>query len=251
MRAVKMIKLGCVLALGLGSAMSAAPALSQQSVEARLATYRDRVARLEDQAAVENLTATFGFYFDKGLWNEAASLFSRNGSFEYEQRGVYVGPQRIERAMLLFGPQGLADGYLNNHMMLQNIIVVAPDGKTATGRWQGPVQLSRPNATGQWAVGLYENTYVKEGGVWKIASLHFYLTAKTDYDQGWAKSLLPMEGPSALFPPDRPPSEAYRALPAAYLPPFSFDHPVTGESLKGLPMAADDVTGRAEVKKGQ
>src|SRR5215831_12176953 len=110
------------------------PAVAQDSVQARIAAYRERVARLEDADAVENLQATFGFYFDKGLWNDAADLFARNGSFEYGQTGVYIGQDRIRRALLLFGPQGLAEGYLNNHMMLQPVIIVARDGRTATGR---------------------------------------------------------------------------------------------------------------------
>ena len=221
---------------------------SAQSLEARLADYRERVERLEDRAAIENLTATFGYYFDKGMWDEAASLFADDGRFEYEQSGVYIGPERIERAMLLLGPQGLAPGTLNNHMMLQPVVRVADDGRTATGRWQGPVMLAESNANGQWAVGIYENEYVKDGGIWKIASLHFYLTAKTDYDRAWNAGALPMRGPSALFPPDEPPSEVYRSFPAAYVPPFSFDHPVTGEPLTNLPMAGDDVTGRAQIK---
>ncbi|HTM96733.1 MAG TPA: nuclear transport factor 2 family protein, partial [Croceibacterium sp.] len=157
------------IALMLASAAflaAAAPAQAATDQE-RLATYKHRVDLLEDQADVENLQATFGFYFDKGLWDQAASLFARNGTFEYEQRGVYVGPARIQRAMLLFGPQGLAAGHLNNHMMLQNVTIIAEDGKTATARWQGPIMLSAPGTTGEWAVGIYENAYVKEGGVWK------------------------------------------------------------------------------------
>jgi hypothetical protein len=235
----------CVLAItALSSLLMPAPALAQTSPEARVAAFRERVARLEDQDAVENLQATFGFYFDKGLWNEAADLFARSGSFEYGLSGVYIGQDRIRRAMLLFGPQGLAQGYLNNHMQLQPVIVVAENGRTATGRWQGPMQLSEPGANGVWGVGIYENEYVKEGGVWKIAKFHFYPTAFTDYDRGWARSLLPMKGQSALFPPDKPPTVVYRSMPGNYIPPFSYKHPVTGEALKDLPQAADSVTGR-------
>lgn len=210
----------------------------------RLAPYEHRVELLEDQDAVENLTALYGYYFDKGLWDRAAALFASDGSFEYGQRGVYVGPAHIRRAMLLFGPQGLGRGYLNNHMMLQPVVVVAPDGRTATGRWQGMVQLAHPGANGIWGVGIYENRYVKQGGTWKIAGLHFYVTAETDYDAGLMKSAIPMEGPSALFPPDRPPSEVYRAFPGAYIPPFSFNHPVTGKPLNNVRQPADDVVGR-------
>jgi SnoaL-like domain len=240
---ISLLQLGCAAIVGLSPLLVSPPALAQSSPDARLSAYRERVARLEDQDAVENLQATFGYYFDKGLWEDAADLFARDGSFEYGQSGVYVGQDRIRHAMLLFGPEGLAQGYLNNHMQLQPVIVVAPDGKTATGRWQGMVQLSEPGANGIWGVGIYENEYVKEGGVWKLARLHFYPTAFTDYDRGWARSLLPMKGPSALFPPDRPPTIVYRTMPGNYIPPFSFRHPVTGEPLQGLPQAADSVTG--------
>lgn len=243
MRAGKIALCLCCLAVA-GPLFAATPANAQQSLEARLASYRERVARLEDQDAVENLQATFGFYFDKGLWNDAADLFARNGTFEYGQSGVYIGKDRIRHAMLLFGPQGLGKGYLNNHMMLQPVIIVASDRKTATGRWQGPVQLSEPGANGIWGVGVYENEYIKEGGVWKLAKLHFYPMAFTDYDKGWAKSLLPMKGQSALFPPDKPPTVVYRSMPGNYIPPFSYKHPVTGKPLTDLPEAVDSVTGR-------
>jgi hypothetical protein len=224
-----------------------APAFAQTEAQL-LATYKQRVERLEDQNAIENLQAAYGYYFDKGLWDQAADLFAAKGSFEYGQRGVYVGPARIRRAMLLFGPQGLEKGRLNNHMQLQNVTTVAPDGRTANARWQGMIQLAEPGANGIWGVGLYENAYVKEGGVWKIAKLHFYVTARTDYDLGWMKSALPMEGPSALFPPDHPPSEVYRSFPGAYVPPFDFKHPVTGKSLADIPQPADNVLGRGEKK---
>lgn len=240
----KILSLGYVAIIGFLTIFISAPTLGQRSIEARLEAYRDRVARLEDQANIENLQATFGYYFDKGLWAEAASLFSDDGSFEYGQMGVYTGKSRIERSMLLFGPEGLATGYLNNHMMLQNVIIVATDGKTATGRWQGPIQLAEPGVNGEWAVGLYENEYVKDGGIWKISNLHFYMTARTDYDRPWVSGANPMRGQSALFPPDSPPTEVYRSHPGVYIPPFSFDHPVTGKTLKNIPQPTDNVVGR-------
>jgi hypothetical protein len=210
----------------------------------RLAAYAHRVELLEDQDAIENLQATYGYYFDKGLWDQVAGLFTTSGSFEYGQRGVYVGQAHIRRALLLFGPQGPAAGHLNNHMQLQGVTIVAENGRTATGRWQGMVMLADPHENGKWGVGIYENDYVKEGGVWKLAKLHFYMTALTDYDLGFMKSALPMEGQSALLPPDKPPTEVYRSFPGAYIPPFSFAHPVTGKSLRDIPQPADDLVER-------
>lgn len=234
------MRLLLIAAIAFSAAALPMPAFAQQSPEARLASYRERVERLEDQDAIENLQAYYGYYFDKGLWGEVADLFADSGTFEYGQRGVYVGKDRIRRALLLFGPEGLSPGYLNNHMQLQSIITVAPDGKTATARWQGMVMLSEPGANGVWGVGQYENAYVKERGVWKISKLHFYVQAMADYDLGFSRGPLRMDGPSALFPPDRPPTEVYRAFPSGYTPPFSFVHPVTGEPL-AVQQPADDV----------
>lgn len=234
-----MIRLALAATIALAMAT---PALAQ-SAEERLARMRERVERLEDQNQIELLQATYGYYFDKGMWPEVAQLFSRNGRFEYGQRGIYLGQARIERALLLFGPERLGPGRLNNHMQLQAVITVAADGRTATGRFQGMVMLSQPGASGQWGVGIYENEYVKESRVWKIASLHFFPTGTTDYDLGWTRSAIPMEGPSALFPPDEPPSQVYRAFPSNYIPPFSYPHPVTGEVIE-LVQPRDDLAGR-------
>jgi hypothetical protein len=243
-RRTRMLQLCSVAIVGLCTFVTPDLALAQSSPESRLAAFRDRVSLLEDQDAVENLQSTFGFYFDKGLWQDAADLFTRNGSYEYGLSGVYVGQEHIRRAMLLMGPEGLGQGYLNNHMQLQAVITVASDGKTAAGRWQGPVMLAEPGTNGVWGVGIYENKYVKEGNVWKISSLHFYPSAFTDYDKGWARSALPMKGPSALFPPDKPSTAVYRSYPGNYIPPFSYNHPVTGAPLTNLPQAVDSVLGK-------
>ena len=42
--------------------LTAVPARAADTLEARVAAYRERVARLEGQDAVENLQATFGYF---------------------------------------------------------------------------------------------------------------------------------------------------------------------------------------------
>ena len=104
--------------------------------------------------------------------------------------------------------------------------------------------MTEPGANGVWGIGQYENAYVKERGTWKISKLHFYVQAMADYDLGFSRGALRMAGPSALFPPDRPPTEVYRAFPSGYAPPFSFVHPVTGEPTTTV--VQDTSTGRTE-----
>ena len=220
-----------------------APDKTPAPTDPRLAAYAHRVELLKDKDAVENLQAAYGYYVDKSLWTDVADLFTAKGSFEYGQMGVYVGKDHIHRGLLLLGKEGPEPGKLNNYMQLQAVIHVAPDGRTARARWRGMVQLGRAGQAGQWGEGTYENEYVKEAGVWKIAKLHFYLTGFTDYDLGWAKSAIPIVGPSAAIPPDKPPTEVYRAFPGVYIPPFDYPHPVTGEPIvTGEPV--DSVLGR-------
>src|SRR5690606_10140972 len=82
------------LAIGVAVLSAPAPAFAQQSAEARLAAYTERVERLEDVDRIENLQAYFGYFFDKGLWHDATDTFAANGSFEYGRRGVYIGKDR-------------------------------------------------------------------------------------------------------------------------------------------------------------
>ena len=127
-------------------------------------------------------------------------------------------------------------------------VVIVSEGRATnsshghdTGSSTAPRIVKLHSSNGVWGVGLYENGYVKERGTWKISKLHFYVTALTDYDAGFMRSALRMDGPSALYPPDRPPTEVYRAYPSAYVPPFSYVHPVTGQPLSDIPQPADTV----------
>jgi ketosteroid isomerase-like protein len=112
-------------------------------------------------------------------------------------------------------------------MQLQPIVHVAPDGRTAQGRWHVFAQEAVHGEYANWGLGVLENEYVKEDGVWKIARHHFYTTMYTPYDAGWGKTAIPNAGPSAELPPDRPPSVAYESYPAAFVVPFHYGHPVT------------------------
>jgi len=232
-------------ALLAGQVQAPAHAQDAAAVKARIEALRARVELLKDHDKIENLQTAYGFYFDKSLWGEVSDLFADDGTFEYGQMGVYVGKAHIRRALTLLGKEGPEFGKLNNHMQLQEIIDVAPDGKTAKARFRGMVQLGRAHASGQWGDGVYENDYVKQNGVWKIARLHFYPDGFTDYDAGWTKSAIPLPGPSAAIPPDRPPTEIYRGFPGAYIPPYHYAHPVTGKPLD-IPEPADSVLGRQE-----
>ncbi|MEI9851321.1 MAG: nuclear transport factor 2 family protein [Sphingomonas sp.] len=220
------------------------------ALEAEADRCEAELARLVSHAAIERLQRAYGYYVDKGLWSEAADLFAGDATWEYGQSGVYAGQERIRAALGLRGPEGLATGELNTHMILQPIITVAPDNRTAKARWRSDMQVLQ-DGKALWGEGTYENSYVNEDGVWKIASLHFYVTLWCDYDQGWVHGNVPMAPASTELPPDRPPTEVYESLPGVHLPPYHYPNPVTGSppepGPQPIPVDAGTPAGLAEL----
>lgn len=195
---------------------------------ARLTAIADRITRLQDEGAVTNLQHAYGYYVDRKRWDDVADLFADNGTMELGLEGIYIGRESIRRGLDRLGPAGLADGELNDHQQLQTLVTIAPDGKTAHARGVELGLTGTRGGTGFWTEGIYENAYVKENGVWKIASMRFYPRVITDYSKGWARDAQPPPGPSTEYPPDRAPSRQYAIYPAFSLPPLHFPNPVTG-----------------------
>jgi len=178
--------------------------------------------------AIENLQAMYGYYIDKGQWKQAAALFSKDGSYEFGQSGVYIGSASIERGLSLMGAPGLEQGQLNNYVMVQPIIHVSPDNRTAKARWRSDVLLAR-GGKGRWGGGVYENEYVNDKGTWKFSTLHYYVTFWGDYDQGWAGKPFPVDPPSTTVPPDKPPTVVYETFPRLQVVPYHYMNPVSGK----------------------
>ena len=211
----------------LALALLAQPALAQTPAD-RLAALDKRITRLEDLNAIERVQRAYGYFVDKAQWTLLSDLFTDDATLEIGGRGVFVGkPRVLEYMQKAFGPDGIKEGSIINHMQFQPIADVDPDGVHGKQRMRAWVM-----SNGGWGLPLYENEYRKENGVWKISVLHGPFTMYSSWD-GWAKTATPNTRPdSFLPPPDLPPSVVYLTYPSYYILPYHYPNPVTGKPFK-------------------
>lgn len=177
-----------------------------------------RARKAEDWTSVANLQAAYGYYVDKGMWDEAAELFAEDGSLELAGRGVYVGRERVRAYLHHLPPYG--HGMLYNHMQLQPVIHI--NGDTAKARWRSFMMVGSVGKEARWGEATYENEYVRIDGTWRIALLHGYMNIYVEYDQGWNKGGVPLLKSIDGLKPDRPPTIAYETFPEPFVAPFHY-----------------------------
>jgi SnoaL-like domain len=198
-----------------------------------------------DIQAVRTLQFKYGYYMDKCLFALIVDLFAEDARLYY-MGGVFkgkVGARRMYGARS--GVSGPTRGMLFEHIIAQDIVDVAADGQSAKGRFrcflQAGVHDSKrdapPNIPRQfWEAGIYENEYVKEGGVWKIQVFNYRVVYQASYEDGWAHASsapLMISGYEKTYPEDaRGPDEIGPAppqWPETFVMPFHYPHPVTGQ----------------------
>ncbi len=201
-------------------------------LQATVAQLQQRIVRLQDTDQIENLISIYGYYLDKRQWDQLADLFADDGSMEISLRGIYVGKKSIRKALELFGPLYISTDYLHNHIQLQPVIRLSADGTHAWSRSRALSELATFERVGVWGDGIYANEYVKRNGVWMIEKDHVYTTFFATYDRGWQYAVSGAPRESKQIPPDRPPSVLYDSYPGEFIPPFDYDHPVTGAPIE-------------------
>ncbi len=193
---------------------------------ARIEALEARAQAAEDYRDLVNLQGAYGYYVDKGRWDDAADLFARDGTLEIAGRGVYVGQDRVRAYLRHLPPYEY--GALYNHMQLQPVLHIDSAAGTAKGRWRTLMMVGWLGKEGRWGEATYENTYKREADEhgnsrWRIASLHGVVNFYCEYDEGWhrggVKLLRSIEG----LAPDRPPTMEYEAFPEPVIAPYHYD----------------------------
>ena len=117
---------------------------------AQIVALEARADRVKDSNDIKRLQRAYGFYLDKAKWDDMADLFAADASVEYAQRRRVRRPgphPRIPASKLGHDRIGLVEGEINNHMILQPVVHVAPDGMTAKARWRALIQTGQYKKT--------------------------------------------------------------------------------------------------------
>jgi ketosteroid isomerase-like protein len=218
-------------------------ALTPAESAAKLAQARYLTERVRDEQQIQVLQRTYGYLVDKNLWTQIADLFADDGTLEIGGRGVFVGKARVLQYLKFLGEP--EHGKLYDHTQMEPVVNVAPDGRTAKGRWRALI-FGADQDKGMDFIGdcIYENEYRKVDGVWKITKLHAYFVMYTDFARGWGTTFWALTAPEVDLPPDRKPSARYEIYPGYTLVPFHYDNPVTGSRPQlpvTTPLAVTDV----------
>jgi hypothetical protein len=155
--------------LAVGAALTLLPraSLMAKSEAAQPSSLAARVQELEDDIAIERLLMQYGVALDSRDFATYSQLFAREGTWS-GSIGTFKGPAAIKDAMekafrsATPGPNGTF------HLLTNPIIKVHGDHATALSKWTfcrtagGTPTIS--------LAGSYEDTLVRENGVWKFSS---------------------------------------------------------------------------------
>ncbi|MCW2393220.1 hypothetical protein M2336_001731 [Sphingobium sp. B1D7B] len=179
-----------------------------------------RADKADHYVEICNLQCAYGYYVDKGRWDDAARLFAEDGTLELAGRGVYVGRERVREYLHHLPPYG--PGVLYNHMQLQPVVHIDCAAGTAKARWRTFMMVGGVGREARWGEATYENSYKIENGKWRIAQLHGYMNIYTEYDEGWHRGGVQLLRSIDGLQPDLPPTMQYESYPEPVIAPYHY-----------------------------
>jgi hypothetical protein len=146
----------------------------------------ERIGRIEDLLAIQDLQALYARYADNG-WPGAvgdstalAGLFAPDGVWSSERVGTFTGREEII--------VGLGGGSMpfSMHLLMSPHIMI--EGDQASGTWRALFALTTGGGDALWAGGGYQVSYVRLPEGWRISRLETVSAFMSPYGQSWAKA---------------------------------------------------------------
>jgi hypothetical protein len=176
---LKLMVVVLVAALPSTGALAAASQADPDRLEAS-------ITGAEGVRAVKRLQNAYGHYLDEGRWSDLADLFTNDVSAQFGAEKV-SGKDNLRRHFMRQAgrsSEGLAAGQLNTHLIMQPIVTLGADGRSAKGTWHELALTGQFGKAADWKGGIYENEYRLDNGIWKISRVNYieqYRGAYADY----------------------------------------------------------------------
>lgn len=218
---------------------------SAESLESRLDALEKRLRQVEDIQAIHRLQYAYNYYVEHMLKQEIIDCFSDSPDVLLDWlEGKWKGKAGVRKYFDV--NQVPPVGFQHQLIPAAGLITVAPDGKTAKGRWYafGGVMMPAPSKEGEkpefsrsFINGIYEIGYIKEDSIWKILSINWVIPYGVRIKDGW---ILPEDiaGPMLRGRQGAPGPQIVADIPmdkndlryvTGYIFPYHFNHPVTGK----------------------
>jgi len=151
----------------------------------------DREATLLlEQSRAQNVFNAYGYYLDRGMYDDIADLFAPDAVIEVAGQGTWRGPEGVRKYLGRFGAPGLDAGELNDRPLLMPLASISADGASALVRAVELGMTGQHEGEGFWSAGIQSALLRRSAdGVWRIAVLHFSPLMRADYEKGWADPL--------------------------------------------------------------
>jgi uncharacterized protein (TIGR02246 family) len=168
---------------------AAATPLSREEIDRRATV-------LLRQSEAQNMVAAYGYYLDRGMYEDIADLFAEDGTIELGGQGSWSGKAGVAAFLTRFGAPRLDEGELNDRPQLMPMATVSADGSSALVRVIELGMTGQHGGEGYWSAAM--QTFLlraDEDGKWRIALMHTSPIMRAEYEAGWTKPV-----PAALPP---------------------------------------------------
>ena len=221
-----------------------------KALEAQVKAQEKKITLLEDIEAIKRLQKAYNYYVEHMLGDAIIDCFSDSPDVVLDWlEGKWLGKEGVKKYFARVASGDAPPGFSHQLMPTAGLVTVAPDGRTAKGRWYvfgGIFWSDRGKVNGgSLTSGIYEMGYIKEDGVWKMLSVKWVIPYGVRIPEGWAmpediggrfvKGKAPSApqnegpGPRVSMPvPDIPVDPDDLRYVSGYIFPFHFKHPVTG-----------------------
>jgi len=211
-----------------------------EELEAKVNMLETRQQKTEDIDAINKLQNAYGYYLEHWQEEELIALFSHNKdvAVEINDFGLFKGWEGIKSCYRFEdhypnypGLKTAPGEYLHILMPIAGIVDLAPDGKTAKGRWYGfflGAQRREGKLHSLIGAGIWENDFIKEDGTWKILKIFWNDIISSPLDEGWVKTP-DMLNPKHKESPAPGPNTTFLHYPSGYIFPYHYKNPITGK----------------------